>query len=544
MKKQSGVNKKLFKSYNFEDHIWYKNSPEFDHYLKLADRCIIVGKNYWMRNTLTNVWAEIGVQGQALNEAYSKWLGGEVIERPITKDLIKAFFTGDEKRSFEKDGKTIEYSEKIGSCPRIDGCTVLPLCTQMVQYKGKLQLNIWKDESIQSDEKHILLGRTLLRIVYRSLCNGEQLHQDPANEAELILQQVLTDSYTNIDFKVVMYFLATLVQRPGYNLLINLWFCGELEGIGKGTLMDIMKVIIGSNLFTTLNKSDVERGWTHHLMGRTLIEVNELDVHGKNCKMTGQEWGVWIKEKCNETSVTFSQRGVDTDPVINIGNYIFTTNDENPVFLSKTDRRNQMIKTTDDPYWVAYASEFQSQHVQRDINEVAAGFAHILEQVKIDFKFISKAHINEFKAGIQESSSNEVEEWIKTDITIQRDKFCYSAELFEEFKTWCHSARPGKPVITLQSFGRMMGKCSKLGVEKKTTNSGAQYWIGNKIESIVIDREEVAKQMGKDTNTPVVFENHDIVQEKVILDIDNFTPLQKLRAKLLMQKDDYFDSEK
>lgn len=537
--KKCGVKPGLFKEYKFEDHVWYKNPEVGKFYLSMADRCVIVKNKYWMKMVNSDVWVNRDDKTMAMKEANSKWLNGTIGNKTMTAKAIKTFFDGVDVQTI--DDKVVPV--QIGSCPILDGRTVIPFAPTYITTNGKTQLNTWVDESLSGDKEYLSQGLIVLRLIYRSLCNGPELHYDVKKETEMLLEQILTDNYTSVDFRFVMNWLAANVQTPGINLLTNLWFCGTLEGIGKGTLVNVMKLIIGANMCGKLNKTEVEAGWTDHLLGKSLIEVNELDVHGKSSKMNGRDWSVWIKTYCNEETVTFRERNVGDHVVINIGNYIFTTNDENPVYLDKTDRRNQMIKTTDDPYWVAYASEVNVQLLNKDNIKVAKGFAWILEQVKVDLPFISKAHLNEFKVGIQNVSNNEVEEWIKTDITIDRDKWVKASTLYGDFKKWCADARPGKEILTQNMWSRYMTKCDKLGVTKRVKADCAEYMLEKKVFAPVVNREAVAKEIAEQCSIDVDYKDYDVKVNPILVDVTRVSSMDKMRAALIKMNAGEYDPQ-
>jgi len=390
--RKSGVSRTLYRQYKFEDHIWYNSQPQQIDLLELAERCVLVDEVYYIRQSNGGHWVRFDKITNAIKESHNKWTGGHLKSgRQIDEKLIDTFFSGIENQSQVIGNKNIVTKQLIGSCPHIQHSMVIPLGPQFVVYNKDTYLNMWHSEMLEGDEQHSILGKLVLELIYRSLCNGDSLCSDKSEEQELLFQQVISNQYTNLDFKFVMHWLAAIYQRPGINLQTNLWFCGEQNGVGKGTLVDIMRCLLGSNFVGQLNQTEIEAGWSDHLLGKMLIESNEFDT---SSKMSGKQWNKWIKANCNEPTLNIRQRNVTARNVLNIGNYIFTTNDESPVWLDKTDRRNQLIKTTDDQYWKEFASIVRVKYVDANKEAVARGFGWILDQIDVDMPFISLSLIH------------------------------------------------------------------------------------------------------------------------------------------------------
>lgn len=528
-KKKSGVATNLYKKYTFADHIWAQSSPPQDDLLELAQRCVLVDGHYWIKSSNSGHWNRFDKEAHAIKEAKNKWTGGVLKSGTrIGSELIESFFSGQQIVKTVIGKQVITTREEIGSCPNIQYTMVIPQGPQFVSYNKDTYLNIWQNEMLSGDATHARLGKLMLVLVYRSLCNGEALDPDPVAEQEMLYQQVLTNQYTNDDFRFCLNWLAAIYQNPGINLQTNLWFCGEQNGVGKGTLLDVMRYLLGSSFVGSLNQTEIEAGWNDHLMGKMLIESNEFDTQGK---MTGKQWNKWIKSHCNEPTLSIRQRNTTAKTVLNIGNYIFTTNDESPVWLDKTDRRNHLIKTTDDRYWKEFASIVRVQYVDRDPVSVAQGLGWILDQVQVDIKFISSAFVNSLKSQILLDSQNIVEKWIQNDPIITRDRWINAREMYVEFKQWMMDSNPGQSIESETTWGRQMSRAHRMGVQKRRGSTGAQYYVGEAAEAAAIDREAVASTVGRLTGDQV--EIIDIDQSAEPETGMKLTPMERLRLKLL-----------
>ena len=464
--------------------------------------------------------------------------------RVVSQELIETYFTG-YVHYLDKETGVVKKKESlgvIGSCPQVGAVMSIPIGPTFVTYNGKRYLNEWRDNSIAGDENHLKRGLLTLRLVYRSLCAGEALSTDPEQEAMLLWEQVKTDTYKNLDFKFVMKWLAALVQRPGINLLTNLWFVGELEGNGKGTLLYIMKLILGNGAVGSLSSSDIIKGWNDHLIGKQLIEVNEFDDGGQKF-----DWNRWVKAHCNEPTLLIAKRNTTPFAVINTANYIFTTNHECPLNIGPSDRRNHFVKTTDNADWVRYASAVKTQVIDYPV-EMAAGFAFILETVKIDIKFSNYSFINAIKKNILESVNDAVSVWLSEDDKLEKNNgYKYKAvDLYDLYSVWTDKFAGTGKKVSIQVWGKMMKKNKY--VRHTTERNYNYYTIQDPYLTTVKGWDDVGLEVKKilgdvsiKTNEILTDTNNDL--EILPKNLPKTTDLEKIRALLRenMENDGFLD---
>lgn len=505
-----GVKPGKIQSYKLEDHFWSQPAnrtkdyagvnltPVFDALIDFSNRCVFSDGSYWMKNGMGSHWVKKGTPAMAKKEAVNLWFEQPIGPQNMIIDMefLNAFFDGKItivfQDEYDKNSKPTPITYEVGSCPQFENSIAIPHASPFLLYNNQKLLNTWVDNSISASEDNVKYARPFLRLIYRSLCDGEELHSNPTVEMDMLVEQVQTGNYTNNDFKFLIMWLAALVQKPGINLLTNIFLCGSQEGVGKGTLITVMNLVLGSNMVTKLNTSDVMRGWTDHLLGKVLVEVNELKPETTAKQGWGPErWATWIKENSIEEEVSISGRGRTPIKTLNIGNYIFTTNDENPIYLDKSDRRNYLIKTTDDPQWVEYAIQFNTQIANPHAQELACGFRWLLECVDIDLAYISKAHINQFKKDVIEGSIDSVESWVAGDVTITQGTWVSARDLFAKYKKWISLSFPADQAMSETQWGRKLSSLKHLGVEKRRTMRGVEYKFGPMIESAFVDKTAI-----------------------------------------------------
>ena len=528
--RKSGVDSNIYSEYKFEDHHWIKNSPTYDSYIDLINYAIKINGIYHVRGSLSDGWSKFKTETDAIREAENKWQGrylttGEM----VTSKLIHSFFKGELTNfTLDQHGKSVKENLKIGNCPLIENAFSIPLGPQYVTYNNFHYLNSWVDQSIAGDEKNIVYGKLILVMLYRNLCNGPILNQNTNIEADMLINQIASGSYTNNDFKFAMMWLAAVVQQPGINLVTNLWFVGATQGVGKGTLVKIMNLILGNNVCGSISESELKRGWNDYIVGRQLLNIDEFKT---SKDISGGEWNNWLKQYTCEPSILITQRNFTPWWTFNIGNYIITANIEDINWLDQSDRRNHMIKTNDHSDAVGFAIEIRTNYVDRCPREVAAGFAWFLERVDVDYNFIGRAQLNLFKSGLLQNSIHEVGEWVQSDPLINRDTWESGIDLYDSYKSWMSRDKPGRQPLTKKSWDKLMATSESVGIFKKRTNQGAMYKISEPVLASAIDTDRAIASITQITNDIILNNESNIVPE---LDrLTQLTPLQKIRIKLI-----------
>lgn len=522
-----GVNKALFRPYKFEDHIWYQNQGPRGDLLHLANRSVKIAGTYWLKKVGGQHWMNLGMITDAEKEAFNTWMGATLPSGlSVDSDLIKTFFRGTEDQQI---GKTT-ITNYVGSCPNIFQKMVVPMGPAFVTYNKQSYLNTWYDDMIAADEENLAIGKLVLLMCYGGLCNGHVDTKNLSSEADRIYQMILTNSYDNVEFRFFIYWMAALRQRPGVNLLTNIWLLGRLEGLGKGTIVDIMSWVLGKEFVGVLNQAEIEAGWNDHLVGKQLIEINEFDTSGK---MNAKAWRKWIKGHTIEPSLKVRQRNTTSYNVLHIGNFIVTSNVEDMDIADDNDRRNQFIKTTDNPWWVQFAASLQIKYLKPAPEKVASGFAFILDQVEVDYDFISRSFKNEFRKTVVSNAQNEVEAWASSDPTIKRGEWTRAMDFYDEFKKWFIRANPSDKIPTLSKWGSQMGRAGNLGVVKREARAGVEYCFDVIPEIQTHKLEDVAQTMSSVTHedTSIVVYDLDVADDKMP-DFTALTPLEKMRAHL------------
>ena len=414
-----GVNPSLIKEYKFSDHIWIVGKVDEDQIydpadlLELAQKCVVVGDKYYLKiPNFRNSWRAYDSMVSAQKGAENSWKLEQLSSGAYADDkMIETFFTGKEERLIAQEkNKDKKVYVKVGSCPHLDNVISIPLGPQFVTYNEKHCFNEDNTNILVGDQQYVIHPDTqkFLTLIYRSLCDLPQICEDDEEQFYKILEQVATDNYLSLEFKLIMNWLAAIYQKPGINLQLNLWIVGEQNGVGKGTLGEVMKSILGANAVGALDKAEIEKGWTGpSLLGKILVIWDEFVVAGGSNKWNQSEWVNWQKEHTCEAYSAIKFKGQNLYHVINIGNHLLFSNNSYPITkFDPTNRRDAFIKTTDDPQWkgaASYIRGLQTDHPDKWA-AICSGFAWILENVNVNFDILKTPPLTKHRIAVMNES--------------------------------------------------------------------------------------------------------------------------------------------
>jgi hypothetical protein len=563
-----GVKASLYTQYNLEDHLWNDVSARskmydhvgslvtlFDDLLLLAKYIINVDGTVWMKTGVAGIWVPKGTPTDAKKDAKNCFMDRQLEGKLISSEMIDTFFSGILEIKFkDENGTPYRYACEIGSIPQLHGTIMIPYGPSFISYKGKKYLNVFVDQRLSSNVLHRDKGRLILRLIYRSLCNGPKISDSPELEMDAIERMVFTNNYSCKEFKFVMMWIAALYQRPGINLLTNLWIVGLLEGLGKGTLVTLLTWLIGRPYGIKFKQSEVEKGWTGAMMNKCLIEIDELRTDDRKSMFFGPGLDNWLKDMSINDEVTWCKRGFELPVTINVANYLITFNMANTV-MDASNRRDTVIQTANDAQWVAYAAAIQERLVKICPEDTAAGLGWYLERVEIDYSFINRALMTEAKEDRIESEVSVAEEWVMYDESISRDGALLSGTIwYDRFKSWNNSRRPGRDVPTYKRFIidlKRMYQRGMGGVIWKKDYKGTWLGVGATITTPVVDGATILNEVDAFIqNNSTTLENSELAEEfsnsfrsKEVSEYENVSKLElmrrKLRAEHKFSKDDF-----
>ena len=252
----------------------------------------------------------------------------------------------------------------------------------------------------------------------------------------------------------LLNYYAHLIQKPEKKTDVCLLIQG-LQGTGKTTLGEILlKNMLGKKyVFDTCDVDKICGRFNSIVQGKLMGILNEA---------TGRDtMGIIdkIKDSITRKDVLLEHKGIDPVLVKDYCNYIYTTNNVNPVKIDKDDRRFQVM-------------ECSAKH-KGDVEYFNKLYADLedMKVLKTFYKFLKDRDIGEFNPerdrvsteaadDIQDMNKCPVEdfwEYLWSDDFPKYETEYKGIELYTEFKQF-QEMRGYKNIMNLKLFGKLLKK--------------------------------------------------------------------------------------
>jgi hypothetical protein len=451
--------------YEFEDQLFsgrdgVKPKPAFAF---LSRQCIALGDRYWVRTG--NRW-----------EPHNTTTARAALIQQYLSVNTKPTITLTDIKQFLVDGIV-----------RLHGTGVFPGSPQFVWFQERRYLNIWVDERVRPEIDKAYSAEILLRIIRENLCG-----LDPVS-LEQMIDEAEGDEFTI--FRWVMHWLASIYIRPGHHIGTALWFVGPNMGVGKGTLVGVMRTLIGPQWVGKASPEEMQRGWTDFLMGKLVLEADEFEVGSR----TGlnRVYKQWIGNDVLEVS----KRQIGSFTIPNCINHIMTTNEIHPIQLDRNDRRHTLVHTSDDRSRNALAAAFHK--LDKDGRHAAIqGLAAILASINIDDGLISKPFPTDHRTALFSWSASAVERWFAArDSKWAVGERRTANELFQSFLEWAKDDhRVRTQISNANVFGREMSKLDPNYVTKVKSSTIAYMKVRyyDQATEIVLAEKSAGRGLSKE----------------------------------------------
>lgn len=281
----------------------------------------------------------------------------------------------------------------------------------------------------------------------------------------------------NHDAVVYDYFIkwiAQMIQYPHIKTIMPTFISGE--GSGKGTLFKLFEKMLGNEkVFETTNPSrDVWGDFNGMMCTCFLVNLNELTK-----KDTLESEGK-IKGLITDTNLAINQKGIPQYKIKSYHRFITTTNKEEPLNSSNGDRRNLIIRSSDEKK--GDFEYFDTMHkFLEDIDVIRTCYDYFKNIDGMDkFKDIPLPQ-TEYQTNLKELSKSPIEQWLESFVS----EHCNDAEeyiellgneIYELFKQWCsingikydiNSIKLGVRLTNMKIHGIYKGNHTKYGDTKK-----------------------------------------------------------------------------
>jgi hypothetical protein len=204
------------------------------------------------------------------------------------------------------------------------------------------------------------------------------------------------------------------------------------EGGGKGALMRLLSNVMGKKkLYETTSPSrDVWGNFNSVMSSAFLVNLNEISKR-ESFQAEGQ-----IKGLITDPIVTINTKNKDTYEIESFHRFIITTNMEDPVTSKKDDRRNLIIRASDEKIGDKdyFATLFK---LLDDVNVLKTFYEHMINLSDLEKFHKLPKPITEYQDEIQNNNVDIIDRFVISIVenNINRDKVNFSNKtLFAMFK--------------------------------------------------------------------------------------------------------------
>ena len=280
----------------------------------------------------------------------------------------------------------------------------------------------------------------------------------------------------NNDKHVYDYFIkwiAQMIQYPHVKSIMPTFISGE--GSGKGTLFKLFEKMLGNEkVFETTNPSrDVWGDFNGIMCNCFLVNLNELSK-----KDTLEAEGK-IKGLITDETLAINQKGIPQYKIKSYHRFITTTNKEEPIKTAKGDRRNLIIRSSDEKKGDYVYFETMHKYLE-DVDVIRTCYDYFKNIKGMDkFKDITIPQ-TEYQTNLKELSKSPIEQWLES-FTREHINDCnecielFGAEIYKLFTMWCgdngikydiNSVKLGVKLTNMNICGIHKGKHTKKGDTK------------------------------------------------------------------------------
>ena len=293
-------------------------------------------------------------------------------------------------------------------------------------------------------------------------------YEKKPNELQQILNHILI--LCNNEQHIADYFIkwmAQMIQFPAVKSICPTFI--SQEGAGKGTLLQIMRRLLGSKkvLETTKPSRDVWGSFNGIMKNSFLVNLNELSA-----KETMESEGV-IKGLITDNALQINEKGVNQYEVKSYHRFIITTNKEEPIKTKHGDRRNFIIRCSDE--LCGKKSYFDNMYSLINDDDVMATFYdYLLHIPDMDMFNLLDIPQTQYQSELNELSIDPIILYV-TDFTQENYYYkndsnepiieVFSNEFYKTFIKWCKTRNIAYDVSSVK-FGVRLKRLKISGIEK------------------------------------------------------------------------------
>jgi len=272
-------------------------------------------------------------------------------------------------------------------------------------------------------------------------------------------------------YDYLVAWIAQMIQYPAVKTVMPTLV--SEEGAGKGNFIKILRALLGTNRVMESSSPDRDVwGQFNSLMSDSfLVVLNELD---KYKAVKGQSM---LKELITDPHMTINIKGKSAYVISSYHRYIACTNQEDPLPTSKGDRRNFIIRCSDEKVGdKEYGKKISD--LSENISAMRTVFDYFKTLPDMDKFHERQIPCTAHQAELKLLSVSIYEQWFADYMSGQiiSSVDVKGSELFDSFRAWCDKNRV-----------EWMGTCVKFGVHFTNSNFKGVKKHKSGVVSYIID---------------------------------------------------------
>ena len=271
-------------------------------------------------------------------------------------------------------------------------------------------------------------------------------YEHKQKELDVILNHIrILCNHEEVVYDYFIKWIAQMIQYPATKTI-----CPTLissEGAGKGSLVQLLEKMLGTKkVFMTTEPSKNVWGSFNHLMADSfLVNLNELS------KKDSLEAEGKIKGLITDSSLTINGKGINQYNIKSCHRFIITTNKEDPIKTSTDDRRNLIIRSSDEK--VGDKKYFKYlQSIIDDVNVAKTVYEYFKSIPDMDKFHQLVKPTTQHQENLKELSVSPIESWVKELVQENIDKSNVSITSSDAFKMFCFWCSENKVEYNLSSL--------------------------------------------------------------------------------------------
>ena len=252
-------------------------------------------------------------------------------------------------------------------------------------------------------------------------------------------------------YEFIKLWIAQMIQHPDCKS-VALWFISE-QGTGKGLLMQFLANMLGKKkVFECTNPGrDIWGQFNSEMKEAFLVNLNEI---GRKDFFDGEGQ---VKSYITDPEIVINEKGKQPYKIKSFHRWIGTTNSEEPIPTKKGDRRNVVIRCSDEkkgdlPYFKQGFDFSENLDAVRTIYDYFKTLEDVPRKITESIMPVTKYH-------------KELQELNREPISLFAEHLAQEAEnfkrsnlaLFDEYRAWCHLGGYKCDYMNVSQFGTRSG---------------------------------------------------------------------------------------